>query len=99
MQRSDERLLKHLEFACSEYFKVSQKWVNNGDRRASATMARGFVMYIAHYHYDIPTSILAEFYLLTRRSVFWNIKKIKGLVDVCKPYKDMYEEICAKTKK
>lgn len=99
MNNSDEKLLRHLENICSGYFNIHQKLVHNGDRRSAATMARGFIMYISHYNYDIPTSVLCNFYLLTRRSVFWNIKKIKSLIELYKPYKDMYNEICEKIKK
>lgn len=88
-----EKIQKTEEICCS-YFNINRQLIMNGDRHSHVAICRGLLFYILHKQYDIPTSVISEYYHCTKRTVFWQCNKVSNLICIYKQYNAMLEEIC-----
>lgn len=94
----NEKYIKktEVEEAVCRLFNVSITDVVSRNRCAIPTLARGFIIFILHKDYKLTTYELADEYFRTRRDICWHIAKVKHLISLSPPYKEMYDKICKK---
>lgn len=87
--------IEYVEKTVCDFLSVEPQKITNRNKSDAVALARSFIMYILHYSYGLPTSVISKKYARTRRDVFWNIEKISNLRNQ-KKYKKMYDNIMDK---
>jgi chromosomal replication initiation ATPase DnaA len=93
ISEENEQLIDNVENLICKYFNVPTQSIVNKDNSAQVSIARSYVFYFLHCIFKLPISVISLTYYKKRRTVFWNVNKVKCLIEKHKMHKNIFKDL------